>query len=96
MADITVRLLSEQRKRMVGSILGALEEVAKPRCTPAEWDHLRTKVLDSVGVFYDLCRDVIKISDEDSLVSAEGLALIRSVHDAQARLERGLRAHADT
>jgi hypothetical protein len=43
---------------------------------------LPAAVIDALGVFYDLCRDVIKVTDEDGLRNDHAVALIESIHTA--------------
>lgn len=89
---MVARLLMEQRKRLIASILGAAE-------TSPWWGKLsvqeqrahREKVLAAIGVFYDLCRDIVKVSNDDSVRNDLALSLIQQVHDGQRALERQLR-----
>lgn len=87
--DMAMRLLVEQRKRLVASVLNAAEG--------SGWWHklsreqqvaFRDKVLSSVGVYYDFCRDIIKVGQEDAVVNGHALELIESLHEGQRRLER--------
>lgn len=91
--DMTSRLLGEQRKRLVASIMGSAENaVWWGRLSPAEQSAYRDKIRSSIGTFYDFCRDVIKVTGEDSLRNEYSLDLLRQVHEGQKRLERGMRA----
>ena len=91
MSDVVMLIVVEQRKRLVASILGSAERSAWwGKVSPAEQREYRKKVLDSVGVFYDLIRDVVKVSNEDTMVNEQALGLIQQVHAGQARLERAL------
>ena len=84
-------ILIEQRKRLVASVMGAAEQSAWwSKLTSVEQREFRKKLLDSVGVFYDLVRDVVKVSNEDSMVNEQALSLIQQVHAGQARLERSM------
>lgn len=92
--DLTGRLLSEQRKRLIASILGAAESSAWWSKLSREEQRLhREKVITAVGVFYDFCRDVIKVTNEDGIRNDLALDLIRQVHDGQRSLERQLRSN---
>jgi hypothetical protein len=76
-----VRLIGEQRKRLVASLMSAAETSPWWRTLTKEQQvAYREKVLSSVGVFYDLCRDVIKISEEDGLRNEYAISMIEDVH----------------
>jgi hypothetical protein len=80
------RVVSEQRKRCLASILGAAETAPWwGRLTTEEQRAYRAKVVDALGVFYDLCRDIIKVTDEDALRNEHAVALIESIHTAVIR-----------
>lgn len=86
------RLLAEQRKRLVASILGSAEQSPWWKNLSVEEQRaFRDKVLLGIGSFYDLCRDVIKVSNDDTLRNEHALTLIQQVHDGQRALERQLK-----
>ncbi len=86
MSAVVVRVVTEQRKRCLASILGSAE-------TAPWWNRLsrdeqlayRQKVIDSLGVFYDLVRDVIKVSDDDGLRNDHVVELIERIHTQVVR-----------
>lgn len=85
---IVNRLLVEQRKRMVASIMGGAEQSRWwSRLSAEEQQTYRLKVRESTGVFYDFCRDIIKCGEEDSAINERAVQLIESVHQSQRRLE---------
>lgn len=87
--DLVIKLITEQRKRLVASIMGAAESKGWwNKLTVQEQREYRSKVLDSIGVFYDLVRDVVKVSGDGWTVSDDALALIAQVHASQNRLEK--------
>lgn len=93
--DLTGRLLSEQRKRLIASILGSAESSNWwSKLNPGEQRAFREKVINAVGVFYDFCRDVVKVTSDDSMRNDLALDLIRQVHDGQRALERQLRTRS--
>lgn len=93
--DLTSRLLVEQRKRLLASILGAAETSAWwSKLTPAEQHAHRAKVLASVGTFYDFCRDVLKVTGEDSIRNDLAVELLQQVYESQQAVERVVRARA--
>lgn len=82
-----IELMVEQRKRMVAGIMNHAEKSgwwAKLR--PEEQRAFRGKVLDSTGVFTDLCRDLVKVTGAGSAVNDEALELIREVHRIATRV----------
>lgn len=87
MSAVVQKVVSEQRKRCLASILGAAE--ASPwwgRLSKDEQVAFRQRVIDSLGIFYDLCRDVIKVADEDGLRNDHAVHLIESIHSAVVRM----------
>jgi len=83
---MVVRLIVEQRKRLVASILGHAEREFWSRLTPEEREEFRLQVFDSVGIFTDFIRDVLKVADEDHLRNERALQLIEAVHTSQRQL----------
>lgn len=81
MSAAVMRVVTEQRKRCLASILGAAE--TSPwwgRLSKEEQVAYRQKVLDSLGVFYDLVRDVIKVTDEGAIRNEHAVDLIEAIH----------------
>lgn len=69
------RLLGEQRKRAVASILSAIE--AKTDLPEAERRELRNQVLAAINQYHDTALDILKSSvDDGSQVNPEALRLI--------------------
>lgn len=86
MSAAVMRVVTEQRKRCLASILGAAE--TSPWWTKLSRDEqlaYRQRVIDALGVFYDLCRDVIKVSDEDSVRNEHVVELIERIHTQVTR-----------
>ena len=91
-SDLVRRLLSEQRRRLVASLLGSVETAPWwGRLNPQEQRSLREKVLASIGVYHDFVLDVVKVGGDDSVRNEEALHLIQAVHASQSRLEQHLR-----
>jgi hypothetical protein len=89
---VIVRLLSEQRKRCLATIFGSIEASTWwPDLTAAQQQQLREQVRGALAVFYDLCRDVVKVSDDDGLRNDLALDLIRAVHTQQRELSERLK-----
>lgn len=87
--DMVRRLLGEQRRRLVASLLGAAEASSWwPQLGLVEQRSYRDKVLASIGTYHDFCLDVLKVSGEDSVRNERALELIEQVHASQRRVER--------
>ena len=81
-----MRVVTEQRKRCLASILGAAEASAWwGRLSKDEQLAYRQRVIDALGVFYDLCRDVIKVSDDDGVRNEHAVDLIERIHTQVTR-----------
>lgn len=86
MSDSLVeRLLTEQRGRLVASVMGHCEREVFADLTEAQRKALRKKVLESVGVFYDFCRDALRASAADAhacgvVLNEEALRLLGEIH----------------
>lgn len=77
------RLLAEQRKRAVASILSAIEAKGLP---DADQRELRSQILAAINQYHDTTLDILKSSVNDgSQVNEEALRLIaefnRRVHE---------------
>jgi hypothetical protein len=95
--DLTSRLLGEQRKRLIASIMGAAENSPWwSKLNPAEQRAFREKVLGSIGTFYDFCKDVVKVTGDDVMRNDYALEMIRQVHESQRTLERQMRSNGRT
>lgn len=84
MSDFARRMLSEQRKRLVGGLMQYLEERVYPLIPEAERAPLRAKVLAASAAYHDVCLDILKavVPDEDMVSNEETLVLLRSIHQA--------------
>jgi hypothetical protein len=89
--DIVKRLAIEQRKRLVASLLGAME--TSPwwgKLGPTEQRGIREKVLTSIGNYHDFMLDIIKVGNDDGERNGYAIELIEAVHAGQRRLESKL------
>lgn len=91
---LVMRLLAEQRKRCLATVLTAAE-------TSSWWSHVsasdqdayRGQVRTAIAVFYDFARDVVKVTEDDGSGSTRNdyaLELIRAIHTQQTRLSEQL------
>lgn len=84
---MVMRLLAEQRKRCLATILTSAE--TSPwwsRLSDNQQQVFRDQVRTAIAVFYDLSRDVVKVSEDDSQRNELALDLIRSVHTQQQKI----------
>lgn len=87
--DLTSRLLGEQRKRLIASVMGAAENSHWwGKLSPAEQRAFRDKMLLSIGIFYDFCRDLVKVSNDDGMRNDYAVDLLNQVHAGQQNLLR--------
>lgn len=89
-SEQVVQVVNEQRKRCQAGILGAAESSAWwRRLTKDEQAAYRTKVISSLSVFYDLCRDVIKVTESDDVLRNEhALQLLVDLHNEVTTLAK--------
>lgn len=90
MNDLMARLLVEQRKRLVASIMGYAERNVFDRLSVPEQKAFREKVLSAIDVYSDFVRDMIKVGHAETLVNEETLRVIQLVHESQRRLEQSM------
>lgn len=86
MDTFVANFLGEQRNRCVGSIMGYLEREVYPQLNPDERAALRGKVLQSIGVYHDACRDMLKATvntqpDQKVIVNEYALRLLEELHE---------------
>ncbi len=90
-APMVIRLLVEQRKRCLATILNAAEASSWwTRLSDAQQTQFRDQVRAAIGVFYDFTRDVAKVTEDDVTRNEPALELIRSVHTQQQRISEKL------
>lgn len=86
MSDVVIRVITEQRRRCLANILGSAENSPWwPRLSRDEQLAFRQRVIDALGVFYDLVRDVVKVSDEDTLRNDHVVELLEVIHNQVTR-----------
>jgi hypothetical protein len=84
---LVVRLLSEQRKRCLATILTAAESSPWwPRLSDGQQSAYRDQVRAALSIFYDLARDILKVTEDDTVRNELALQLIRSVHAQQLQI----------
>ncbi len=88
---MVLRLLSEQRKRCLATILNGAENAPWwTRLSDTQQAAYREQVRSALAIFYDLTRDILKITEDDSVRNEVALELIRSVHAQQVQLNEQL------
>jgi hypothetical protein len=88
---VVLRLLAEQRKRCLATILNAAE--SSPwwsRLSDTQQNAHRDQVRAALAVFYDLTRDLVKVTEDDSMRNDLALELIRSIHHQQVAIREQL------
>lgn len=92
MSEVVLRLLVEQRKRLVASIMGHAERELFHLLSEDEQLLFRRKTLTAINAFCDLMRDLIKVGEETGLANEETQRYIALMYESQQRLERTLGA----
>lgn len=78
--SVSVRtFLKARRDRAVGSILGALEQDLRGKVTRAEWEDIRSLVLDGMNGYHDAVLDLMKSDDGSSARNDELVTLLNRV-----------------
>jgi hypothetical protein len=82
-----VRLIAEQRKRCLATIFSNAEAALWWKLLEAdERDLFKDQVRQALSVFYDLVRDVVKVSEDDGVRNEIALDLIRDIHTRQRQI----------
>lgn len=88
---MVMRLLAEQRKRCLATILTGTENSPWWKdLTEHQQQVFRDQIRSAIAVFYDLARDVIKVSEDDGVRNELALDLIRSLHTQQQKIAEHL------
>lgn len=89
MAQFVVKLLGEQRKRAVATVMNGIEAKVDGRLNPQEHRDLRDSVVGAINAYHDLCLDLLKASVNDGTeVNDEALRLIARTHQLLLKLEK--------
>ncbi len=80
MADPIVGIVGEQRKRLVGAILGHAEREFYPDLTAEQQQAFRRKVLASASTFSDFVIDVVRGSAQGVWVNDEVVGLLAEIN----------------
>lgn len=81
------RLLAEQRKRCLATIMSSAEASSWwTKLSGQQQNDFREQVRHSLAVFYDLTRDVIKVTEDDTPRNELALDLITSLHTQQQKI----------
>jgi cation transport regulator ChaC len=79
--SLVLSLLGEQRRRLISAVL--------QHCEQSEWygeltlvqrEELRQTVLEAVGRFYDLVRDLHKVLQDETIQNERSVQLLESIH----------------
>lgn len=88
--SVTTKIVAEQRKRLVASIMRSAEQSSwwRKLSTEEQVDY-RDDVLSSINVFYELVRDIVKVSEDEVVSNDYVVKLIEKMHaDQQALVAR--------
>lgn len=81
MSEFVRNLLTEQRRRLVGTLLGHIDRNIAPRLTAAEQKELREHTMRAVNAYHDVVLDIVKSSVSDGTVLNErALQLLVEMH----------------
>lgn len=86
--DLARRLAVEQRKRLVASVMEYLEHNVYAGLSKEQQVELRSKILDSVGVYHDFVLDLLKVNRDEAIQNEETLRLLNAIHNDTRRLAR--------
>lgn len=81
MSDIARRLVIEQRKRLVASVMNFAEQEIYPSLKPAQQRAFRDKFVGAANAYHDFVLDLVKVRGEDGIQSEETARMIRELHD---------------
>ena len=84
MADPVVAIIGEQRKRLVGAILGHAEREIYADLTEEQQRAFRAKVLTSASVFSDFVIDVVRGISQGMYVNEDAMRMLAEIN-AQVR-----------
>lgn len=78
---VVMRVLAEQRKRCLASILGAAESAGWWNALGRdEQTAYKESVRGALGIFYDLCRDIVRVTEGDVIRNDHAVELIEHIH----------------
>jgi len=86
MNNTAVNLVAKRGNRCSATILTFLEDQAKPRLDPGEWERMRQVILDNVNDFKDLAIDIVR--SETDIINDRWLEQITAIHDELRKLRR--------
>lgn len=89
MADPVVTIVGEQRRRLVGAILGHAEREFYADLTPVQQQAFRAKVLASVGSFGDFVIDVVRGISQGSYVNDEVIKMFAEINSQLRNMQPG-------
>lgn len=79
--ELVRNMLSEQRKRLVATLMRTLETDVYPKLSRPEQEQLRRRTLDAIDRYHDVCLDLLKSSVQDgTAVNDEAIRLLVSLH----------------
>ena len=91
MSEFARSLATEQRNRLVGTLLGYFEKEIYTTLPQHKRKEIREKVLAATGVYHDFVLDCLRASTGiDTVANEDALRLLQSIHSSQLNLARRL------
>jgi hypothetical protein len=87
-SDPVVAIVGEQRKRLIGAILGHAEREIYPSLTVAQQQAFRAKVLGAIGSFSDFVIDVLRGTSQGQWVNDDAMRLLAEISAQVTNLAR--------
>lgn len=89
MADAVRNILARRRDRMIATILGAKEDLCDSYVPGDMSSEFRKIILDQINDYYDLCTDLLRSVQPDSVVVNEKwLEKLDEIHEAMVNANR--------
>lgn len=83
MEDAVRKILAKRRDRMIATILGAKEDLCDTYLPDDVSEAFRKVVLDQTNDYFDLCADILRSVQPDSvLINEAWLEKIDAIHEA--------------
>lgn len=80
-SEFVRKVLTERRKRAVGTIMGFAERRLYSKLTHADQEALREHVLSAIGGYHDVALDLLSASvDDGGMVNEEALRKLDQLH----------------
>lgn len=83
MSDMVRRLMGQQRRRMVATVMTTVEKRAWwSTLSGPEQREFKEDLNRAIGIYHDFMLDVVQVGGEDELRSERALTLLESINQA--------------